>query len=208
MQQFLLPAATTIAFWASLVTALPSKLNTNSLHYDMPMTWTPLGFTAQMTVGTPPQNLTSFVDWTWNSQYLLTTTCLGIQNNKDNCLVPSQQYFNQSQSSTFTDLSQQYPSQTWNPNHFFLDLDLTVDYAEDVQTVGPSSVAVRLQAGDFQFKQATAFPFSGVYGLSPVLPSANSKLTSTSPIFLPRQVPTQKVNLRVVRSPCSLMQGD
>jgi hypothetical protein len=167
-----------LAFVAPLVAALPSiqPRSGNSQRYDMPLTWTPFGFTAQMTVGTPPQSVTSFVDWTWNSQYILTTTCFDIGENKDKCLLANQQYFNQSQSKTWVDVSSQYATQTWNPNHFFFNLNLTVDYVQDIQTVGPSSAVVRLQSGDFRFKQDSVYPFSGVYGLAPVFAEQNSEL--------------------------------
>ncbi|KFZ03041.1 hypothetical protein V502_11286 [Pseudogymnoascus sp. VKM F-4520 (FW-2644)] len=170
-----------LAFVAPLVAALPSiqPRSGNSQRYDMPLTWTSFGFTTQMTLGTPPQSVTSFVDWTWNSQYILTTTCFGKDENKDECLLADQQYFNQSQSKTWLDVSSQYPSQTWNPNHFFFSLNLTVDYVQDIQTIGPSSAHVRLQSGDFRFKQDFVYPFSGVYGLSPVFAEQNNAAQST-----------------------------
>ena len=160
----------------SLATALPSGSSQKGKKYDMPLTWTPFGFTSPITLGTPPQTLSSFVDWTWNSLYVVTTKCLGKENNKDECLVPEQQYFNQSKSKTYKNLSAKYPSEKWNPNHFFFDLDLLVDYRQDIETIGRSSAPVRIQAADFQFEQEFEYPFGAVYGLSPVFPEQKSTL--------------------------------
>jgi hypothetical protein len=39
--------------------------------YDMPLIRNPdYGFMANISVGTPPQAITMFVDWTWTSQYV------------------------------------------------------------------------------------------------------------------------------------------
>lgn len=168
----------TLGLWASLTlidttVATAVRYPNRSQRYDMALTWHPLGFTAQMGFGTPAQNITSFLDWTWNSQYLLTTLCKGSSTNTLDCLTPDQAFFNQSKSTTFKNLSAQYPSQTWNPNHFFFDLDLKVEYASDVQTIGPSKATVRLQAGDAQFRQPATQSLDGVFGLSPVFPVQN-----------------------------------
>lgn len=166
-----------LATLSSLVIAVPPRYDYGPIRerYDMPLTWTPFGFTSSITLGTPPQKLTTFVDWTWNSLYVVSTTCLNIENNKERCLVPEQQYFNQSKSKTFMDLAKQHPTQTWNPNHFFFNLNLTVDYSQDVENVGPVSALVRFQIADFQFKQQSVYPFGGVYGLSPVFKEQKSK---------------------------------
>lgn len=147
----------------------------HSKSYDMPLIWNSFGFTTQTSIGTPPQNITSIIDWTWNSHYLVTTFCKGSPVNTYDCLAPGQSLFNQTKSSTFKNLSDQYPSQTWNPNHFFFNLDLKVQYGSDVQRIGPSEATVRVQAGDAQFQQPFAQPFEGIFGLSPVFPEQNCK---------------------------------
>lgn len=147
--------------------------------YDLPLTWSSFGFLGNVSLGTPPQQITSFVDWTWISQYVFTTTCHGVADKTFDCFAKEQTIFNQSQSSTFRAESTLYPSRTWNPNHFFFYEDLTVDYASDIEVVGPSSARLTIQAADFQFDITDApYPFAGVYGLSPVFRADNSMPTS------------------------------
>ena len=70
--------------------------------YDMPLIRNPdYGYMANISVGTPPQLITMFTDWTWTSQYVVSTTCDGAQDNTAACLNPAQQLFNQSLSTTF-----------------------------------------------------------------------------------------------------------
>lgn len=171
-------SARNICLWAALAligNTVSTVLRQPKLKecYDMPLTAHPFGFTAQMNFGTPAQNVTSILDWTWNSQYLLTTLCKGSPTNTYACLTRDQTLFNQTKSTTFKNLSTQYPSQIWNPNHFFFNLDLKVDYALDIQRIGPSTTNVRLQAGDTQFQEPATQPFDGVFGLAPVFPSQN-----------------------------------
>ena len=165
----------------TLVSGSPARQRAaEAVSYDLPLTWSSFGFLAKnMSLGTPPQQITTFVDWTWISQYVFTTTCHGVTDKPFDCFAKEQSIFNQSQSSTFQDESYLYPSRTWNPNHFFFYEDLTVDYASDIGTVGPSSARLTIQAADFQFDISDAsYPFTGVYGLSPVFKADNSMLTS------------------------------
>lgn len=142
--------------------------------YDLPLTWNPFGFLTNISIGTPSQQVTSFVDWTWISQYVFTTRCHGSSEDTLDCFSKSQKIFNESRSSTFRNQSSLYPSRTWNPNHFFFYKDLTVDYASDIERVGPSAARVTLQAADFQFDLTAApYPFAGVFGLSPVFKNDN-----------------------------------
>ena len=157
----------------------PARLRSGSGNsFDLPLTWSSFGFLGNISVGTPPQQITSFVDWTWINQYVFTTTCHGDQSKTYDCFAKEQEFFNQSRSSTYRDESTLYPSRTWNPNHFFFYDDLTVDHASDIEVVGPSSARLTIQAADFQFDLTEApYPFSGVYGLSPVFKEDNSKCT-------------------------------
>lgn len=157
---------------------------TQARSWEMPLTWNHFGFLAKdtITVGTPPQNVTVFVDWTWISQYLITETCHGTDNTSA-CLNKEQSYFRTKDSSTFRNETVLFPSRTWNPNHFFFDLDLTVDYASDILAVGPYGQRTVVQAADFQFDQGEDFyPFDGVFGLSPVFANDNGKLCTWPPI--------------------------
>lgn len=159
-----------------LALAVPtSQCRQNARSYDLPLTWNSFGFLSHVSVGTPAQELSVFVDWTWIGQYLLTTLCHGSSNDTFDCLSKQQTFFNQSQSSTFRNLTSRYGELSWDPNHFFFWKPLTVDIASDILTVGPSTSRVIIQAADFQFDETEyPFPFAGVFGLSPVLKTDNS----------------------------------
>ncbi|KAL8908892.1 MAG: hypothetical protein Q9171_005264 [Xanthocarpia ochracea] len=148
--------------------------------FDLLLTWTPYGFAGNVSIGSPPQQFPAFVDWTWIGQYVFTTKCQGDPERTSDCFAEDQFIFNQSQSRTFRNESALYPSRTWNPNHFFFYEDLTVDYASDIQTIGPSSTRVVIQAADQQFDiTEDPYPFAGVYGLSPAFKGDNASIQST-----------------------------
>lgn len=155
---------------------------THSKGYDMPLKWNSFGYSVETSIGTPPQVITSAIDWTWNSHYIATTICLGSPTNT-NCYPPGQQLFNQTLSSTFTNLSSQYADEVWNPNHFFFNLDVKVQYASDIQIIGSTKVNVRFQAADMQFSLPAPLPFEGVFGLSPVF-NASRKCTFSIAVTL------------------------
>ncbi|KAL9589561.1 MAG: hypothetical protein Q9203_001646 [Teloschistes exilis] len=159
------------------VSASPIATNSDSHgggSFDLLLTWSPFGFLGNVSIGTPPQPVTSFVDWTWIGQYAFTTTCHGDPERTWDCFAHDQAIFNQSQSHTFRNQSASYPSRTWNPNHFFFYQDLTVNYASDIETIGPSSARLIIQAADQHFDLTSApYPFAGVYGLSPVFKGDN-----------------------------------
>ncbi|KAF8469061.1 eukaryotic aspartyl protease [Kalaharituber pfeilii] len=161
---------------AAAPAARPAAINTPAV-YHWPLDWNPLGFIGNHTIGTPPQEVSTFVDITWIGNYFLTTKCKGKVNNVEECFLPDQGYFNESKSSTFS-YQPQYPSLNWNPNHFFFWKDLSVDIAKDVVEVGGVKTETIIQAADFAFTQDFPYPFHGVYGLSPVLPGDNSSTTS------------------------------
>ena len=161
--------------------ARPRALQPSS--YDLPLTWNQFGFLANISFGTPPQQITTFVDWTWISQYVFSTTCHDDPNATYECFSKQQQLFNQSQSSTLLNESTSYPSRTWNPNHFFFYKNLTVDYISDILSIGPTSSRVVIQAADFSFDSTTSpYPLAGVYGLSPVFKSDNSMYPCMMPL--------------------------
>ncbi|EON66087.1 hypothetical protein W97_05330 [Coniosporium apollinis CBS 100218] len=154
------------------VAAAPKR----SKAYDMPLTAVKnVGYTSEIFIGTPPQSLTISVDWTWISQFVLTTTCRGNDTDTSACLSPDQQLFNQSKSRTYKDESALYPSRVWNPNQFFFYKDMEVDHASDILTVGPAASRIVMQGADFQFSVSPfTFPFAGVFGLSPVFAGDNA----------------------------------
>lgn len=159
-----------------LALAIPATQNPHKgRSYDMPLTWTPYGFVTEISIGTPPQRLNVFVDWTWIGQYILTTLCRGNSGATYSCLAKQQTFFNQTRSFTFRNLTAHFSDLVWNPNHFYFYEDLHIDVASDIVTVGPSSVRMTIQAADFQFDNTDmAYPFAGVYGLSPVFKGDNS----------------------------------
>ena len=97
---------------------IPSRIQPPAGSFDLPLTWNEFGFLGNISLGTPPQPITSFVDWTWISQYVFTEeSCHGDEARLYECFAKEQPVFNRSQSSTFQDQSASYPSRTWNPNH-------------------------------------------------------------------------------------------
>jgi len=143
--------------------------------FDLPLTWTPFGLvTDALTLGTPPQKITSFVDWTWIGQYVFSPLCQGGANETTDCLHAEQSLFNQYESQTFVNESKKYSPRNWNPNHFFFYDDLSVQYGSDVERVGPkASARITVQVADMHFQLDYAYPFSGVFGLSPAFKSDN-----------------------------------
>lgn len=169
-----------IAFLAVLNGAIAAPTRRAPGAFDMPLTWTPFGFTTNtIKVGNPPQPLDSFVDWTWIGQYAFTPRCHGSLQDTFDCLQPGQPLYNQTQSWTYTNQSNLYPDRNWNPNHFFFYDDLSVGFGSDIQQVGPDHQArVTLQLADMHFQLDFAYPFAGVYGLSPVFKTDNASTQS------------------------------
>lgn len=168
-----------IAFLAVVTGAFAAPTRRASGAFDMPLAWTPFGFTTNtITVGSPPQQLDSFVDWTWIGQYAFTPRCHGSLQDTFDCLQPGQQLYNQTQSRTYTNQSNLYPDRNWNPNHFFFYDDLSVGFGSDIQKVGDHQAKVTLQLADMHFQLDFVYPFAGVYGLSPVFKSDNASTQS------------------------------
>ncbi|KAH6672341.1 aspartic peptidase domain-containing protein [Halenospora varia] len=151
--------------------------------YDMPLIRDPsYGYLGNISVGTPPQPLTVFTDWTWTSQYVVSTTCAGNTTNTAACLSPQQQIFNQSKSSTYKNESSLYPSESWFPNEFF-PAPFMVDYGSDVQAIGPVSSRVVIQTSNIETGLFTqlALPFGGIFGLMP--PTKGGNASDESPFY-------------------------
>lgn len=163
---------------SGIVGGSPVQLRAQKGSFDLPLAWNKFGFLGNLSLGTPAQPITSFVDWTWISQYVFTEkSCHGEESRLRECLADEQHVFNLSQSSTFRNETASYPSRTWNPNHFFFYEDLSVKYISEVETVGPSSAPLTIQAADVATIDLTEspFPFAGVYGLSPVFEGDDSR---------------------------------
>ncbi|PLB49861.1 acid protease [Aspergillus steynii IBT 23096] len=163
----------------ALAAPAPGSGKHGAQSFDMPLQWTPFGFTTDtITIGNPPQKVDSFVDWTWIGQYVFTPRCHGSLSRTYECLQPSQTLFNQTESHTFVNQSRLFPNRVWNPNHFFFYDDLSVGFGSDIQRVGQQDARVTLQMADMHFKLDFAYPFSGVYGLSPVFRRDNASTQS------------------------------
>ena len=101
-----------------IVCASPVPFRSQPHSFDLALTWNEFGFLGNISLGTPAQPITSFVDWTWISQYVFTEkSCQGDESRLSECFAKEQTVFNRSQSSTIQDQSASYPSRTWNPNH-------------------------------------------------------------------------------------------
>lgn len=161
---------------ANPVSSSTSQRSGSSLSYDMPLTWNSYGFLTDIAMGTPAQNLRVFVDWTWIGQYEVTTVCNGDPKATYQCLNAQQQIWNQSLSSTFVNLTDQYGTLYWDPNHFFFYNPIGAYVGSDVNHIGPVEYNVTFQPANFLFDMtAIDIPFSGVFGLSPVFAKDNSE---------------------------------
>lgn len=169
---------------AVLVNGVPTQRSASNLGgYSLPLQRNPyFGFLANISIGTPAQQVTAFTDWTWISQYLVTTECNGSLTDTARCLSPQQLVFNQSLSSSYRNESSLYPSRSWNPNEFFGTIDFSVDYASEIERVGPSSSRIVVQASSFQpgYFTSSVFPFLGIFGLAPAFRSDNGMLLYTT----------------------------
>ena len=147
--------------------------------FDLPLEESPFGFvTSDVSIGTPPQPLRLFVDWTWIGQYVLTPLCNGSLTDTQECLSEEQSIFNQTESTTFVNQSSTWPEQVWNPNQFYFDQDLSVQYGTDIERVGPASARIMIMAADMHFRIPEPYPFAGVFGMSPVFPGDNVTIQS------------------------------
>ena len=171
--------------WASATLAAPvvSCSRSSSTSYDLPLIRNPYyGYLANVSIGTPPQELSMFVDWTWTSQYVLSTVCSNGTQDTSECLSAQQQLFNETLSTTFTDKTTEFPDQAWYPNLFF-PAPFEVSYATDVQTLGPVSSPITLQLSDIGLGllTQTQIPFAGILGLMPS--SADTAVTQQSSFY-------------------------
>jgi hypothetical protein len=157
--------------------------NAKAGRYDMPLSWGTGGFLSTIEFGTPKVQLPVFVDWTWISQFIVGPKCFGAYD-PDACLFPDQKYYDPRDSSTFKDLSTKYKDRTWKPNHFFFEDPLHAEYGADSIDIGPVTSEIVVQISDMEFNASTygyAFPFAGVFGLSPVYKGDGREYTDPVP---------------------------
>lgn len=147
--------------------------------FDLPLVRDPFfGYLGNVSVGTPSQEITVFVDWTWTSQYFLSTVCGNGTASTGTCLSPGQQIFNQTQSNSFVNQTAQYPDQAWYPNEF-LPVPFEVSYGADVMQVGPTTSPITMQLSDIPPGLLVQMPlsFGGIMGLMPTFPNTPGKST-------------------------------
>ncbi|KAK0547126.1 hypothetical protein OC846_004982 [Tilletia horrida] len=150
--------------------------------FDMKLTRTEFsGLVTNITLGTPAQEVTVFVDWTWINLYVIDSVCKGVKDAIYNCVPPSQTFYNESLSTSFKYVDSMGQT-TWDPNHFFFNNPATVNYAQEVIGMGATTTNAVIQAADFAFQIPFSFGFLGVFGLSPVFPGDDFK-TSASPFW-------------------------
>ncbi len=170
-----------IAVWlACKASAAPSKATSPPAGFDLPLIRDPVfGYLGNVSVGTPAQKLTVFLDWTWTSQYFLSTVCSNETAPTGKCLSPIQQYFNQSRSSSFEGELTEHANQTWYPNEF-LPAPFEVTYGSDMLKVGPTSSPITLQLSDIELGLLVQTPlsFGGIMGLMPSGPTTPGMLNN------------------------------
>ncbi|KID99906.1 eukaryotic aspartyl protease, partial [Metarhizium majus ARSEF 297] len=157
----------------------PGSWNPRGGQYDLPLDWDPLGFASRIGVGSPRFDYKIFVDWTWVSNIVTTPKCYG-QWNPSLCLHPQQPYWDPRNSTSFKNLTSEFADRSWRPNHFFMQDPMSIEYGSDLLHIGPVTGEAVLQLTDLQFnvsaKYGTPFPFTGIFGMSPVFRGDDGKM--------------------------------
>ncbi|PHH63853.1 hypothetical protein CDD81_5410 [Ophiocordyceps australis] len=138
--------------------------------HDWLLDASPLGFVARAGIGSPRFEHNVFVDWTWIGHIVTTPRCFG-QWNARLCFHAHQVVWDPRTSVSWANLSDTYGPRTWLPNHFFMQHAMHVEYASDEVQIGPASGRAVLQLTDLDFDASQfgfAYPFTGVFGMSPV----------------------------------------
>jgi hypothetical protein len=131
----------------------------------VPARWDHYGYLFNVTVGSPPQNITMLSDMTWMALFVRSGGCMG-QFNPEFCTAEGQSMFNERESDTFRNTSfaqSMWPVTAFAPN-------FTVDYGRDHVCIGQiCSKDTLMQVSDFPYP-GSAVPvvsFGGIYGLAP-----------------------------------------
>ena len=167
-----------LALAAGVAVAAPFSPCSPPRGYDFPLVRDPMfGYLGNVSMGTPAQELTMFVDWTWTSQYVLSTICNHGAESTAQCLSPGQEIFNQTRSSTFVNETSKYAEQAWYPNDFF-PAPFQVSYGSDIQRGGPVATRITVQLSDVEDGLLLQVPiqFGGIMGLMPTFPHTPGEL--------------------------------
>ncbi|PYI33525.1 acid protease [Aspergillus indologenus CBS 114.80] len=152
---------------------------------SVPATWNGFGYLFNITVGTPPQNLTVLSDWAWVTLFTRSARCEG-RYDPAHCVAEGQSYFDERASTTYSNQTT-LPRLRWETSLY--SPDFTVNYATDTVCIhsphNPSSLctspATTLQVSDFPFAghHVPPVPFGGIFGLAPVIPGVNATFHPT-----------------------------
>ncbi|KAI8665180.1 Peptidase A1 domain-containing protein [Fusarium sp. Ph1] len=138
----------------------------------VPAVWNGFGYLFNITVGTPPQELTMLSDWTWMSLFVRSGRCLN-QYDPSLCLGASgQTWFDERASTSFANTS--LPQLSWPLTAFAPNF--TVDYGTDDVCIGDlCSAGTVLQVSDFPYpgEGIPKVPFGGIFGMAPVTAGLN-----------------------------------
>ncbi|PWY79687.1 hypothetical protein BO70DRAFT_353399 [Aspergillus heteromorphus CBS 117.55] len=139
---------------------------------SVPAFWNTYGYLFNITVGTPPQNLTVLSDWAWMSLFARSSRCVDTVD-PALCVAPGQSYYDERLSSTFSPSA--LPQLQW-PTNLFCPL-FTVDYISDTVCINDlcTEPTTTFQASHFPFtgEWVPVQPFGGIFGMAPVLPELN-----------------------------------
>lgn len=138
---------------------------------SVPANWNGFGYLFNLTVGTPPQEMTVMSDWTWMSLFFRSGRCMNQWNVAECIGNRNQVFFNEKESKTFKNRSLSQIS--WDITAFAPNF--TVDYAADTVCVGNICSENTMQMSDFPYPghDLPEVPFAGIYGMAPVTPEAN-----------------------------------
>lgn len=163
----------------------PGHWNPRGGQYDLPLDWDPLGFVSKIGIGSPKFDYKIFVDWTWVSHIVTTPKCYG-QFNPSLCMHPQQVYWDPRNSTSYKNLTSLYGDRSWKPNHFFMNDPMSIEYGSDLLHIGPVTGEAVLQLTDLEFnvsaKYGVPYPFTGIFGMSPVFRGDDGKL---KPVYQP-----------------------
>ncbi|PYH81001.1 acid protease [Aspergillus uvarum CBS 121591] len=158
--------------WLGTSKTLPST--------SVPATWNGFGYLFNITVGTPPQNLTVLSDWAWVTLFTRSARCEG-RYDPAHCVAEGQSYFDERASTTYSNRTA-LPRLRWDTSLY--SPDFTVNYATDTVCINnPSNTssmctapATTIQVSDFPFAghYVPPVPFGGIFGLAPVIPGLNA----------------------------------
>ncbi|SCV41999.1 fusarin C cluster-peptidase [Fusarium fujikuroi] len=137
----------------------------NSNIAAIPAKWDVYGYLFNVTVGSPPQNITMLSDMTWMAPFVRSGRCLS-QFNPELCVAQGQSFFNEHDSTTFGNTT--FAQATWPVTAFAPNF--TVDYGRDKFCIGNiCNKDTLMQVSDFPYPGSVVpvIPFGGIFGLAP-----------------------------------------